>query len=266
MTYVKDGNNCESNPNKTITLTVNPLPTINIFPLQVCANDKPFNLNYATPNGGEYFINNQSVDMLKPQDYSVGDYEVEYYYTDSSTSCSSIKKDILTIKSTPFSDFYCSEYVVKQDTPITFYSSSDNYSSLFWIVENDVFINDSLTFKYNYEDTGTYIVKLITENDINCTDTATKEIIILPSYTVYIPNTFSPNNDGVNDLFYPIGEGILEFKISIYNRWGNQIYSGSANTPWSGEDFSDGKYAYVIEIINLRNTPFKYLGNVLLIK
>ena len=85
MTYVKDGNNCESNPNKTITLTVNPLPTINIFPLQVCANDKPFNLNYATPNGGEYIINNQSVDMLKPQDYSVGDYEVEYYYTDSST-------------------------------------------------------------------------------------------------------------------------------------------------------------------------------------
>ena len=266
LTYVKDGNNCESNPNKTITLTVNPLPTINIFPLQVCANDKPFNLNYATPNGGEYIINNQSVDMIKPQDYSVGDYEVEYYYTDSSTSCSSIKKDILTIKSIPFSDFYCSEYVVKQDTPITFYSSSDNYSSLFWIVENDVFINDSLTFVYNYEDTGTYIVKLITENDLNCTDTASREIIILPSYTVYIPNTFSPNNDGINDLFYPVGEGILEFKISIYNRWGNQIYSGSANTPWSGEDLPDGKYAYVIEIINLRNTPFKYFGNVLLIK
>ena len=266
LTYVKDGNNCESNPNKTITLTVNPLPTINIFPLQVCANDQPFNLNYATPNGGEYIINNQSVDMIKPQDYSVGDYEVEYYYTDSSTLCSSTKKDILTIKPIPFSDFYCSEYVVKQDTPITFYSSSDNYSSLFWSVENDVFINDSLTFKYNFEDTGTYIVKLITENDLNCTDTASKEIIILPSYTVYIPNTFSPNNDGVNDLFYPVGEGILEFKISIYNRWGNQIYTGSTNTPWSGEDFLDGKYAYVIEIINLRNTPFKYLGNVLLIK
>ena len=111
-----------------------------------------------------------------------------------------------------------------------------------------------------------YISLLITENDLNCTDTASKEIIILPSYTVYIPNTFSPNNDGVNDLFYPVGEGILEFKISIYNRWGNQIYIGSTNTPWSGEDFPDGKYAYVIEILNLRNSPFKYLGNVLLIK
>ena len=57
---------------------------------------------------------------------------------------------------------------------------------MFWIVENDVFINDSLTFEYNYEDTGTYIVKLITENDLNCTDTASREIIILPSYTVYL--------------------------------------------------------------------------------
>ena len=108
--------------------------------------------------------------------------------------------------------------------------------------------------------------KQIDSKVCNAIITASKEIIILPSYTVYIPNTFSPNNDGVNDLFYPVGEGILEFKISIYNRWGNQIYTGSTNTPWSGEDFLDGKYAYVIEIINLRNTPFKYLGNVLLIK
>ena len=129
-------------------------------------------------------INNQSVGNNNLKIIVLGIMRLNII-TDSSTSCSSIKEDILTIKSIPFSDFYCSEYVVKQDTPITFYSSSDNYSSLFWIVENDVLINDSLTFKYNYEDTGTYIVKLITENDLNCADTLKRNNYSTIIYSLY---------------------------------------------------------------------------------
>ena len=52
---------------------------------------------------------------------------------------------------------------------------------------------------------------------------------------VWIPNSFSPNGDGVNDIFYAFGSNISEFNIQVYNRWGNIVYqSENYQSDWNG--------------------------------
>jgi gliding motility-associated-like protein len=61
-------------------------------------------------------------------------------------------------------------------------------------------------------------------------------IQVLEDFSVYIPNSFTPNNDGKNDEFSPVLRGVRLFEISVYDRWGNKVYSNSdpAQT-WKGE-------------------------------
>lgn len=62
------------------------------------------------------------------------------------------------------------------------------------------------------------------------------EIEIHPCPNFYIPNAFSPNDDGINDVFYIVGEGIQEMDLFIYNRWGQQIFHGTEiSQGWDGK-------------------------------
>lgn len=67
-----------------------------------------------------------------------------------------------------------------------------------------------------------------------------------------LPNVFSPNNDGVNDVFTFIRkEGVSNYSISILNRWGNMVYSGENEFNWDGNSqngipMSDGTYFYIL--------------------
>lgn len=73
------------------------------------------------------------------------------------------------------------------------------------------------------------------------------------SLSWYMPNSFSPNGDGLNDLFRPAGENIRDIQLRIYNRWGEKIYEGTGkNAGWDGR-FKDqlclpGLYIYTISV------------------
>jgi gliding motility-associated-like protein len=88
---------------------------------------------------------------------------------------------------------------------------------------------------HHYPNSGRYRVQQIVKTDFGCLDTTFREITVKDVFTLYIPNSFTPNNDGKNDEFYAIGLGITDFVISIYDRWGNQVfYADEINKPWNG--------------------------------
>ncbi len=61
------------------------------------------------------------------------------------------------------------------------------------------------------------------------------EVEILPAMTIYVPNTFTPNGDGLNDSFGIAGEAIKELHLVIYNRWGQKIFeTNNINDRWDG--------------------------------
>lgn len=94
---------------------------------------------------------------------------------------------------------------------------------------------------------------------------------------VYIPNTFSPNHDGMNDQFYPRGRGLTNIKsMRIFNRWGQMIFAhvnfpaNSANDGWNGtfggQDAPPDVYVYIIEVTCENNTTMTIKGNISLLR
>lgn len=105
--------------------------------------------------------------------------------------------------------------------------------------------------QHTYLNAGYYTVQLIATNNEGCVDSLSKELYVEEIATAYVPNSFSPNNDGRNDLFGPIGHAMPPYTISIFNRWGNKMYSASGsnrfwNGSYNGKPAPTGVYVYVI--------------------
>jgi gliding motility-associated-like protein len=82
--------------------------------------------------------------------------------------------------------------------------------------------------------TGTYIVTL-TATSGSCIATATVEIVVEDGLTLEIPNVFTPNGDGKNDLFTIKSTGVKEISLQVFNRWGDKLYEFSGpSAAWDG--------------------------------
>lgn len=77
------------------------------------------------------------------------------------------------------------------------------------------------------------------------------EVGIVPAAVLYVPNAFTPNGDGLNDTFGCKGEGITEYNLQIFDRWGNMIFeSNDMRRQWDGNYHNEiapsGVYVYKI--------------------
>ena len=124
-----------------------------------------------------------------------------------------------------------------------------------------------------YTDTITQYITQIVTNSYGCSDTLVKAIDILPAYIYFAPNSFTPNEDGINDLFFGEGFGIDEFELIIYDRWGDQVfYTQNPQEGWDGH-VNNGKkvanqaiYVYLVNIVDIYQNPHKVVGHVSLIR
>lgn len=89
--------------------------------------------------------------------------------------------------------------------------------------------------QHRYADTGTYVITQIVTNQFGCADTSFRTVVAKPSHTFYIPNAFTPNADGVNDIFEPKGFEIENYTMNIFNRWGQLVFStNDIKRGWDG--------------------------------
>lgn len=122
---------------------------------------------------------------------------------------------------------------------------------------------------HTYADTGQYEVMLAIANEYGCVDTAWTNVRVRPETYLFVPNTFTPNGDGKNDLFYLQGEGILDgsYTIRIFNRWGEEIFfSNDTEHSWDGtckgKPAALGAYIYIIEFLDLESHSHTMKGSV----
>lgn len=126
---------------------------------------------------------------------------------------------------------------------------------------------------YDSNNPGTYAVFLTTTNSFGCTETDRRLIELLEEFSFFIPNTFTPNNDGLNETFQPKGVGFGEkgYIMDIFDRWGTRIYSTTEfKKGWDGtikgNPAEDGVYIYKIKVATQGNGKREFVGHINLIR
>lgn len=131
--------------------------------------------------------------------------------------------------------------------PVVFFNLSQNATQYFWDF-GDGFTSTETSPTHYYLEKGEYDITLIVRNAFGCMDTfiQTKAVKAESGGNVVVPNAFTPNPNGGsggfinkgeynNDVFYPVIEGAENYRLNIYNRWGELLFeSNDINTGWDG--------------------------------
>ena len=126
--------------------------------------------------------------------------------------------------------------------------------------------------EYTFSDGGLFQVVQTVVNAAGCTSTATGEVAVSGS-VFYAPNAFTPNNDGVNDVWLPVALGVTSYELQIFNRWGELVWESMDPTePWLGSTtigshyLTDGLYHYQAKIEDQLRYPRSYAGSIQLLR
>lgn len=265
--------------NHSFTVTVNkaPVPNLNLNNNQC----EPFCSIYDSQVGTNGIVN-----------YSFNG--IKDYYGDKSNICLSAGEytlDITTIGNNGCKEVFRYPYTIvvypKPNADFTWDPSSPNsltesfvtfspvgqilpISGWFWDFYGQS-TSSLMSPTHQFNEQNNYAVTLMVTTDHGCRDTITKVVSVKDEYILYVPNAFTPNGDGLNDIFGAKGLGIKKFEMMIFDRWGNQIFqSGDIQKGWDGTVrgvlVQDDVYVYKITAIDNNSIRHELTGHVTLIK
>ena len=196
----------------------------------------------------------------------------------SSNGCltSYTQEDMVCVIPNPIANFIVSEPIQLFDNNIySFENLSQNAITYNWDF-GDGTTSNSINPTHSYSmPPGFYPVTLVAFNEFGCSDTATLSIQLVEEPLIYVPNTFTPNYDGTNDVFLPIidsGIDIYTYRLLIFNRWGEVIFESlNKEVGWDGsyggEIMQDGVYIWKITFNSPDNEEeYEFIGHVVLLR
>lgn len=272
---------CESLP-YTGTVKVNEMPVANFEPSDV-AVCQPAIIQFNNLSTGDTpldyswdFGNGRLSNLPEPQImYSEsGNFDVKLRVS-TAYGCTNeyMINDLITVNPSPVSAFnlFPGTLISLTSPHIELSDFSVNASECIYVIGNDSVF--SFNTQYTFTDTGTYEIAQILSNEFGCIDTSMKTIRVDFGYKVYIPSSFTPNNDGKNDLFRIYGEDISRAEIKVFNRWGELLYTSyDFENGWDGTSrlsntaAPGGVYLYVINLVDRNGNKFDYDGTVTILR
>jgi len=186
-----------------------------------------------------------------------GVFDVSLAITDTNFCTNSVTyEDYMTVYEKPVADFDISpEELDDIQNTAQFTSTSSAVATNFFWQFGDGATSWEQDPSHEYSSPGNFVVNLYSSSDFGCQDTATKSIRYKEVIFVYVPNSFTPNGDGRNDVFKVEVIGSVQlFSMKIFDRWGALVYSSKdINEGWVGNHLNgeyyltSGVYSYVIE-------------------
>ncbi len=210
------------------------------------------NISFSTNQNANYIFTNS------------GTYNVTLQVT-TNLGCQATYSNLIDVTSypQPIADFTFSPSIIYEGDEITFNNLSTNANNWFWNFGDSTFSSAQNPI-HIYSQSGQYTITLLVTNEF-CSDSTSRTFLLEQELFFYIPNTFTPDGDEFNNVFTPIfvdGIDIFDFKMIIFNRWGETIfetydlYQGWDGT-YLGKIVQDGTYTWNIEF-GLLNSSKKH--------
>lgn len=157
----------------------------------------------------------------------------------------------IDVKPSPVANFTVTPDIVDAFEPWMDFSDESIDSEEHWYYFTTTDSTEVRDTSWAYLDGGYHYPMQIVTNEYGCKDTAIREVYVIPYTTIYVPNAFSPDGDGLNDVFQPEVRDVLSYRLDIFTRWGNIIFSTEdPKQGWDGKHngkmMGDGVYIYQI--------------------
>lgn len=284
MVTVTDANNCVGTTSVNTIVNPNPIPQITSGPNKGCA---PLCVEFSvssTPQASLAYWNFGNGSMANGVMNTSSCYNAQGIYTINATvtdinGCLGSATYTAEVYPLPVADFNHSPIkpIINIDGDVTFTDASwgANIVSWNWYFMNTAQYTSTLqnpTFLYS--DPGNYVVALVVKSDKGCTDTLLRPLTVGEDYGLYVPNAFTPNADGLNDVFQPKGFGIVKYEINIFDRWGERMFHTTEFTEsWDGTFQGRGSkvckedvYVWLINVTDVFGKAHELKGHVTLIR
>jgi len=170
-----------------------------------------------------------------------------------------LSQDAININPSPVAAFSVNpDRIDVCDNEVSFINEAVGAISFIYLYDSGQFSTTEADFDHAYTQGGPDYPMQIVFNEFGCSDSVRNEVFVEP-FTIYIPNAFIPDGDGVNDSFVPITDfDIYEWEFSIFNRWGNLIFINTeVGSSWDGyvegKKVQDGTYVYTLKYKSCAN-------------
>lgn len=286
-TYTVTGTSLGCTDDETVTVTVHPNPvvaftasdTVGCQPLCV---DFTNNTTIASGNITSYsWILGDGTTTTTAASFNhcysdTGTFTVELTATSNNNCVTKLTKlDYITVNPLPIANFSFTPLTASViDPTFQFNDKSSGATEWYWYFGDGDSVNNLITtpaHTYPTAQADTYTATLLVVNQFGCTDQIVHDVVTTPVVTLYIPNAFSPNSNRINDRFHAYGEGIVEFEMIIFNRWGEYLFRSTDITKgWDGTfnglDVPNDVYVYVVNYVGLDDTSGTKRGSVTVVR
>lgn len=257
--------NCGDSTASTVTLSIveaEELTVLSIGDINICSGDSVLLTAEVNGGSGGYQIEweNLSGDSIYVSPQGEATYIV--HVTDS---CGRTGSDTVRVTELTFVSGLSVAY--ESLNQINFNATAGNGTVVSWDFGDGNTSTESNP-THVYQQPGSYEVMLVMENSLGCLDTSYTTIDVYEKFE--IANTFTPNNDNINDSFSIPNVGLTTYSLKIYNRWGRLLFESEDPTQsWDGKTnnglASAGTYFYVLTAVSPFN-DFSTNGTITLIR
>ncbi|MCB9188239.1 MAG: gliding motility-associated C-terminal domain-containing protein [Flavobacteriales bacterium] len=235
-------------------ITINP----SMITQPLCSGDCNGTISIQSSNATNYSIDNGITFSASPNftDLCAGIYDL---VAADLNGCSISGEAILWDPSPVIADFtFTPDSAVVSNPVFELTSNSTNSTNHYWFyvdTPDTVLVTDlDPILNLPTDGPGIYSTCIVAYNNNFCYDTTCHDLVVGDEFYIFVPNSFSPNNDGVNDIFYPVVNNYNEnkFEFYIFNRWGELIFkSEHPDNGWNGIHISTpaevGTYVWKIK-------------------
>jgi gliding motility-associated-like protein len=199
-----------------------------------------------------------------------GSYAVSVTVTDQAGCTATLSvPDLVQVWPVPQAGFNAPDIVIINELPLRLVDASSGGTQWTWTVEGGEVLEEGASPLVDLPGVGCYTITQVLGNAEGCADTARAEVCVEDEFSLFVPNAFSPDGNGMNDVFGVVTSVSTprDFLFEVFDRWGGLVFSAdSPSRPWTGEDVPVGVYAWRLSLRDSEGKLRDARGHVTLIR